>query len=233
MTLERGSLRGFEHDRMVMLFSMMHHGREIPCAISSSAMDDLKRGVKAKPDQRDEQLTPLRYLPIAVEMIVAVVKAAAGLPIGNTEHAIHSADCAANTCPDCLANHAADWASHPVTFVSTLLRAAHDALRVPDLRNRQQSESERRARKIELRRLADRRGRRLDLVHNHLGSRCSARWPMGRASITPVQLKGSTLAMVGMPASDHNGHRAYSERRRPSLADTVAKVEICIGPHFW
>ena len=60
MTLERGSLRGFEHDRMVMLFSMMHGGREISCAISSSAMDDLERGVKAKPDQRDEQFLRLR-----------------------------------------------------------------------------------------------------------------------------------------------------------------------------
>jgi hypothetical protein len=60
MTLERGSLRGFDHDRMVMLFCMMQGGREISCAISSSAMDDLERGVKAKPDQRDEQFLRLR-----------------------------------------------------------------------------------------------------------------------------------------------------------------------------
>jgi Protein of unknown function (DUF1488) len=60
MTLERGIIKGFEHDRMVMLFSMMDEGREIPCAISSSAMDDLERGVKAKPDQRDEQFVRLR-----------------------------------------------------------------------------------------------------------------------------------------------------------------------------
>ncbi len=60
MTLERGGIKGFEHDRMVMLFSMMHGGREVSCAISSSAMDDLERGVKAKPDQRDEQFLRLR-----------------------------------------------------------------------------------------------------------------------------------------------------------------------------
>jgi hypothetical protein len=60
MTLERGSLRGFDHDRMVMLFCMTHGGKEISCAISSSAMDDLERGVKAKPDQRDEQFLRLR-----------------------------------------------------------------------------------------------------------------------------------------------------------------------------
>ena len=60
MTLARGSLRGFDHDRMVMRFCMMQGGREISCAISSSAMDDLERGVKAKPDQRDEQFLRLR-----------------------------------------------------------------------------------------------------------------------------------------------------------------------------
>ena len=60
MTLARGNLRGFDHDRMVMRFCMMHGGREISCAISSSAMDDLERGVKAKPDQRDEQFLRLR-----------------------------------------------------------------------------------------------------------------------------------------------------------------------------
>ena len=60
MTLERGSIKGFEHDRMVMLFSMMDGGKEISCAISSSAMDDLERGAKARPDQRDEQFLRLR-----------------------------------------------------------------------------------------------------------------------------------------------------------------------------
>ena len=60
MTLERGSIKGFEHDRMVMLFSMMNGGAEVSCAISSSAMDDLERGVKAKPDQRDAQFLRLR-----------------------------------------------------------------------------------------------------------------------------------------------------------------------------
>jgi hypothetical protein len=60
MTLERGAIKGFEHDRMVMLFSMMDGGTEIACAVSSSAMDDLERGVKARPEQRDEQFLRLR-----------------------------------------------------------------------------------------------------------------------------------------------------------------------------
>jgi Protein of unknown function (DUF1488) len=60
MTLERGSVRGFEHNRMVMLFSMMDGATEVSCAVSSSAMDDLERGIRAKPDQRDEQFMRLR-----------------------------------------------------------------------------------------------------------------------------------------------------------------------------
>jgi hypothetical protein len=60
MTLERGSVRGFEHNRMVMLFSMMDGATEVSCAVSSSAMDDLERGIRARPDQRDEQFMRLR-----------------------------------------------------------------------------------------------------------------------------------------------------------------------------
>jgi hypothetical protein len=60
MTLARGSVKGFEHDRMVMLFSMMHGEKEISCAVTSSAMDDLERGVKARPDQRADQFLRLR-----------------------------------------------------------------------------------------------------------------------------------------------------------------------------
>ena len=60
MPLDRGNVRGFEHNRMVMRFSMMNGDKEISCAVSSSAMDDLERGVNAKPDQRDEQFLRLR-----------------------------------------------------------------------------------------------------------------------------------------------------------------------------
>jgi hypothetical protein len=60
MALNRGAIIGFEHDRMVMLFSMVDGDNEIRCAVSSSAMDGLERGVKTKPDQRDEQFLRLR-----------------------------------------------------------------------------------------------------------------------------------------------------------------------------
>jgi Protein of unknown function (DUF1488) len=60
MTLQTGSVRGFEQDRGVMLFSMMDGTTEVACAVSSSAMDDLERGPRAKPDQREEQFLRLR-----------------------------------------------------------------------------------------------------------------------------------------------------------------------------
>ena len=42
MALGRGAIIGFDHDRMVMLFSMLDGDKEVRCAVSSSAMDDLK-----------------------------------------------------------------------------------------------------------------------------------------------------------------------------------------------
>ena len=58
MTLARGSAGAFEHNRMVMLFSMMDGSREVGCAISSSAMDDMERVSRTKPDEREQQFLP-------------------------------------------------------------------------------------------------------------------------------------------------------------------------------
>ena len=52
MTLARGSIEGYEVDRMVLKFSMMDGAREIPCAVSASAMDDMERGARTAPTQR-------------------------------------------------------------------------------------------------------------------------------------------------------------------------------------
>jgi hypothetical protein len=60
MALTRGSLRGYEFDRMVVLFSMVDGQKEIPCAISTSAMDDLESPAHTKSDQREEQFMRLR-----------------------------------------------------------------------------------------------------------------------------------------------------------------------------
>ncbi len=60
MTLARGNIGGYEFDRMVVLFSMMDGPKEIPCAVSASAMDDLERATRTAPEQREEQFRRLR-----------------------------------------------------------------------------------------------------------------------------------------------------------------------------
>jgi hypothetical protein len=60
MTLARGSIGGYEYDRMVLKFSMMDDGREVPCAVSASAMDDLERVSRTAPERREEQFVRLR-----------------------------------------------------------------------------------------------------------------------------------------------------------------------------
>jgi len=60
MTLERGSLGGYEFDRMVVLFSMRDGAREIPCAVSTSAMDDMEHVARTAPNRREERFLRLR-----------------------------------------------------------------------------------------------------------------------------------------------------------------------------
>jgi hypothetical protein len=60
MTLTRGNFGGYEYDRMVVRFSMVDGEREIPCAVSTSAMDDLEKASRTKPEQREVQFMRLR-----------------------------------------------------------------------------------------------------------------------------------------------------------------------------
>jgi Protein of unknown function (DUF1488) len=60
MPLTSGRYIGHEYDRMIVLFSMQDGAREIACAISTSAMDDLERGPRAKPNEREAQFMRLR-----------------------------------------------------------------------------------------------------------------------------------------------------------------------------
>jgi hypothetical protein len=60
MTLTRGSYRGYEFDRMVILFSMVDGHRDIPCAVSTAALDELDSPARTKPDQREAQFMRLR-----------------------------------------------------------------------------------------------------------------------------------------------------------------------------
>lgn len=60
MALTRGSFGGYEFDRMVILFSMNDGERAIPCAISTSAMDDMEKTERVKPEHREMQFMRLR-----------------------------------------------------------------------------------------------------------------------------------------------------------------------------
>ncbi|MGY8683902.1 DUF1488 domain-containing protein [Bradyrhizobium sp. UFLA05-153] len=60
MTLTSGRYLGLEYDRMIVLFSMQDGEKEIPCAVSTSAMDYLERGPQARPEQREAQFIRLR-----------------------------------------------------------------------------------------------------------------------------------------------------------------------------
>ena len=59
-TLARGSIGSYEYDRMVLKFSMLDGAREIPCAVSASAMDDLEKVARTAPERREEQFVRLR-----------------------------------------------------------------------------------------------------------------------------------------------------------------------------
>jgi hypothetical protein len=60
MILARGKIRGYEDDRMVLLFSMSDGSREVPCAVSAAAMDQLDRVPRTPSHRREEQFTRLR-----------------------------------------------------------------------------------------------------------------------------------------------------------------------------
>jgi len=59
-SLARGSIGGYEYDRMVLKFSMLDGAREVPCAVSASAMDDLEKVARTAPERREEQFVRLR-----------------------------------------------------------------------------------------------------------------------------------------------------------------------------
>ena len=60
MMLTTGRYIGHEQDRGIVQFSMQDGAHEVPCAISTSAMDDLERGPRARPSEREAQFTRLR-----------------------------------------------------------------------------------------------------------------------------------------------------------------------------
>ena len=62
MPLQRGEVRGYDFNRMVLEFTMLNQGKVILCAISTAAMDDLEGRRDVKPDQRVDQFMRLREI---------------------------------------------------------------------------------------------------------------------------------------------------------------------------
>lgn len=60
MPLQRGEVRGYDFNRMVMEFTMLNESKVILCAVSTAAMDDLEGSRHVKPDQRVDQFVRLR-----------------------------------------------------------------------------------------------------------------------------------------------------------------------------
>jgi hypothetical protein len=60
MPLQRGEVQGYDFNRSVVEFTMLHQGKVILCAISTEAMDNLEGRHDVKPDQRVNQFMRLR-----------------------------------------------------------------------------------------------------------------------------------------------------------------------------
>ena len=62
MPLQRGEVRGYDFNRMVVEFTMLNQSKVIKCAISTAAMDDLEGRRDVRPDQRVDQFIRLREI---------------------------------------------------------------------------------------------------------------------------------------------------------------------------
>ena len=60
MPLQRGEVRGYDFNRMVVDFTMFNQAKTVRCAISTAAMDDLEGRRDVRPDQRVDQFMRLR-----------------------------------------------------------------------------------------------------------------------------------------------------------------------------
>ncbi len=62
MLLQRGEVRSYDDNRMVVEFTMLNQDKIISCAISTAAMDDLEGRRDLKPAQRVDQFMRLREI---------------------------------------------------------------------------------------------------------------------------------------------------------------------------
>ena len=60
MALTQGGFQAYDFNRMVVLFTMMNDKTEVPCAISTDAMDQLEGSSRTPAAQREQQFMRLR-----------------------------------------------------------------------------------------------------------------------------------------------------------------------------
>jgi hypothetical protein len=60
MPLQRGEVRGYDFNRMIVEFTMLNQGKVILCSVSTAAMDDLEGRRDVKSGQRVDQFMRLR-----------------------------------------------------------------------------------------------------------------------------------------------------------------------------
>ena len=60
MALTQGHFQAYDFNRMVVLFTMMNDKIEVPCAISTDAMDRIEGPTRTTPDRREQQFLRLR-----------------------------------------------------------------------------------------------------------------------------------------------------------------------------
>jgi hypothetical protein len=131
-------------------------------------------------------------------------------------------DCAhgaADAGTDGSTNHTADWTGHPVALVGTLLRAADDALRVTDMRQRQYREKDGSRHEDEQKRARSWCSRGLNLGVSHLDS---PQWPAGAPAQRDYERRNHDLvspARQRLRASRkcHRGHQTSALFARPKF----------------
>lgn len=81
MQLMRGRLVGYDADRMVLEFTMMHGARIVDCEMSGAALDDLADVKGTRPGERAAQFALLRDV---IERVASDTFVAMGMPQGVT-----------------------------------------------------------------------------------------------------------------------------------------------------
>jgi hypothetical protein len=60
MALTQGDFKEYDFNRMVVVFTMKNDEANVPCAISTDAMDQLEGSSRTPPGQREQQFMRLR-----------------------------------------------------------------------------------------------------------------------------------------------------------------------------